>query len=198
MAHPRVYDAQLRARLLEGAIAMADCGGAAGVSLRALAADAGTSTNAIYTLFGGKEALLRLVFRSAVDDFVAAQRAFERTGDALAELSCLAHNYRRWALRHAPLYHEMLGSHASERRGAELPAKVAGALTQPLREVVGQLVDEGIFWHFDPSQIASSIWMSWHGFICLETAQRAPRETMDALYQIHLDTIRRGWTHTPL
>ena len=51
---PKVHDAALRARLLECAGATLSTRGLAALSLRTLAADVGTSTTAVYALFGGK------------------------------------------------------------------------------------------------------------------------------------------------
>lgn len=193
MGRPRLYDMGLRERLLERAMAMAAAGGVDGVSLRLLARDVGTSTNAIYTMFGSKEALLALVFRSAVESFAQAQFAFGTTDDALQDLYSLGRNYRRWALANEPLYLVMLRRDEGKEQGADGTDELAGQTMMPLRSVVQRLVDEGIFIPFDPDQIAMSIWMSVHGFVSLEIAQHPPREKMDVLYQIHLDSIMRGW-----
>jgi len=53
---PKVHDAALRLRLLECAGATLSTGGLAALSLRTLAAEVGTSTTAVYALFGGKRA----------------------------------------------------------------------------------------------------------------------------------------------
>ena len=48
----KVHDAALRSRLLECAGATLSAGGLAALSLRSLAAEVGTSTTAVYALFG--------------------------------------------------------------------------------------------------------------------------------------------------
>ena len=53
MPRPKVHDAALRLRLLECAGATLSTRGIAALSLRTLAADVGTSTTAVYALFGG-------------------------------------------------------------------------------------------------------------------------------------------------
>ena len=58
MARPKVHDEVLRGRLLERARTLLSSQGPAALSLRTLAADVGTSTTAVYALFGGKPGLL--------------------------------------------------------------------------------------------------------------------------------------------
>ena len=65
MPRTKVHDAALRTRLLECAGATLSTGGLAALSLRALAADVGTSTTAVYALFGGKPGLLEALHAEA-------------------------------------------------------------------------------------------------------------------------------------
>ena len=58
VGRPRMYDEALRERLIEEARSMLSTDGYHGVSLRVLTRNVGTSTNAVYTLFGSKEALM--------------------------------------------------------------------------------------------------------------------------------------------
>ena len=69
MARPRTYDADLRAALVAAAAAQIAAGGPTGLSLRALAAQVGTSTNAIYAMFGGKPELIGAVLEAADESF---------------------------------------------------------------------------------------------------------------------------------
>jgi AcrR family transcriptional regulator len=62
---PKVHDAALRLRLLECAGATLSTRGLAALSLRTLAADVGTSTTAVYALFGGKPGLLAALHAEA-------------------------------------------------------------------------------------------------------------------------------------
>lgn len=57
MGRPRIYDETLRERLIAEARQMLTVDGYHGVSLRVLTRNVETSTNAVYTLFGSKEAL---------------------------------------------------------------------------------------------------------------------------------------------
>ena len=74
MARPRLHDDALRARLLEEASAIVATSGAAGLTVRDLAARAGTSASAVYSLFGSREDLVRAVGDEAFARFAAAAR----------------------------------------------------------------------------------------------------------------------------
>src|SRR3954469_7471977 len=104
MARPRVHDENLRSQLLETAGRLVTEEGIAALSLRTLAAKAGTSTTAVYSLFGGKPALLGALFEESFTSFGKSQRAVPITGDALTDLTALGRAYWRWARRHPHLY----------------------------------------------------------------------------------------------
>ena len=75
MARPRQHDSALRESLLAQATAMIGERGLAGLTLRRLAIASGTSTSAVYSLFGSKEELLAALIQQAFESFTAAQRA---------------------------------------------------------------------------------------------------------------------------
>ena len=81
----------------------------AALSLRTLAAEVGTSTTAVYSLFGGKPALLGALFEESFSSFGASQQAVPVTGDTLADLLALGRAYWTWARAHPDLYGVMFG-----------------------------------------------------------------------------------------
>src|SRR5689334_460451 len=54
MGRPRLHDDAVRSRLLEAASTVLAQDGVAGLTVRDVAARAGTSTSAVYSLFGGR------------------------------------------------------------------------------------------------------------------------------------------------
>ena len=97
-------DETLRRRLLDSAASLIARDGAAFVSLRSIAATAGTSTTAVYSLFGGKAELLTAVLDDGFASFAASQQEA-----AAAGLEALGRAYRTWALEHPILYGLMFG-----------------------------------------------------------------------------------------
>ena len=85
MVRPKTYDEQLRAGLVRAAADRIAVSGAHGLSLRELAADQGTSTNAIYVMFGGKSQLVDAVLAQADAGFTHAQREALGAGRTLAD-----------------------------------------------------------------------------------------------------------------
>ena len=73
MPRPRPHDDHLREQLLGIATDTIARTGTEGLSLRTLAADAGTSTSAVYQLFGSRAALLDAVYLRVLEEFNRAQ-----------------------------------------------------------------------------------------------------------------------------
>jgi AcrR family transcriptional regulator len=106
MGRPRIHNEETRAALRAAAERIVAEDGAGAFSVRAVAKEAGTSTRAVYSLFGSKEGLL-------VD--ALAQGAFEFLADGIAELGETADPvadlvavgvpvFRRLVLEHPALY----------------------------------------------------------------------------------------------
>ena len=194
MARPRVHDDRLRARLVDAAAEVMAGKGIDGVSLRALAEGCGTSTSAVYSIFGSKEALVDAVVAEADASFSDSQRrALKRPASGpVARLALLGLAYRRWALDHRALYAVMFA-----RNGSIATTDVLGAGSiAPLRQVVQECFEAGIFVPGpDVSDVVLSIWAAVHGFVSLEIGQlRFPsRRAADRCYRAHLAAIAQSW-----
>ncbi len=105
MARPREHDEHTRAALVAAAEELVAAGGPPALSVRAVADAVGTTTRAVYSLFGSKRGLV---------DALAAQ-AFEYLGDGLAEtpetddpaadlIELGATMYRHFVQEHPSLY----------------------------------------------------------------------------------------------
>src|SRR3954451_23514306 len=98
MPPQKVHDAALRGVLLEQTSRLVAEQGSGAVSVRAVAAASGTSTSAVYALFGSREKLLQAVADEAVARVVAHLAAAPITEDPAAGLLTLGRAYRRSAL----------------------------------------------------------------------------------------------------
>lgn len=137
--------------------------GRASLNLRQVAMATGTSTTAIYSLFGSKEDLEAAVNRVAFESFGQSQRAVVLGNDPLDDLRRLAIAYRRWALEHPNFYVGMFRE-ASE----ELTGLTASAM-QPLVSSLQRCRDEGLI-RADVGPAAALFWACVHGFVSLEIA----------------------------
>jgi AcrR family transcriptional regulator len=106
VGRPRVHDEQTRAALRAAAEQLVAEGGAAAFSVRAVAQRAGTSTRAVYSLFGSKEGLLVDALAQEAFTFLAdGMDELVETDDPVADLVEVgATVFRRLVLEHPGLY----------------------------------------------------------------------------------------------
>ncbi len=194
MPRPKVYDDELRQRLLDQAALAIAQSGPGGLALRPVAQSVGTSTTAIYSIFGGRAELIAAVGRAAHDGFVAAQGAVPVTADAYEDLLNLGRAYRDWAIAYPVLYQVLMSpTDPTLSQGGPMPSSQAAV---PLRSTVLRLIEAGIFPAIIPETIIGSIWATVHGFVILELAgllAPATGEQRTAMYAGHLEALRRGW-----
>jgi AcrR family transcriptional regulator len=192
---PKTYDAALRETLIAVTAEAIARSGTEALSLRRLAGDSGTSTSAVYALFGGKAELVEAVVVAAAESFTRAQtEAVTPPGDPVADVRALGHAYREWALEHPALYLVMFGGRISVPSpsgdgDAEPPPSMV-----PLLSVVTRLRQAGVVRDAPVTDIARSIWAAVHGMVSLEIAEGAPlREERRTAYAEHLEVLLRGW-----
>jgi AcrR family transcriptional regulator len=106
VGRPRVHDEETRATLRATAEQLVAEGGASAFSVRAVAARAGTSTRAIYSLFGSKEGLLVDALAQDAYTFLAdgMDNMVESDNPAADLIEMGVSVYRRLVLEHPALY----------------------------------------------------------------------------------------------
>lgn len=105
MGRPKEHDETTRAALLAGAERLIDEGGPDAASVRAVADEVGTSTRAVYSVFGSKQGLLEALATGFFEELQTATDAIPLTDDPTADLVNAAMNaWRRTVLRHPSLY----------------------------------------------------------------------------------------------
>jgi Transcriptional regulator len=192
MARPKVHDKALQARLLDRARATLSAGGLAGLSLRTLAVDCGTSTTAVYSLFGGKPGLLTALFDDAFRRLGEHLAAVARSEDTLDDLVRLGLAYRRSALADPHVFDMMFGG------GTVLPAAaeartVTGTALGPLREFVERAVeDKALRPDLDPTAASLTLWATVHGWVALQLRGFLP-PGVDGLFADALRGVLEGW-----
>lgn len=185
-AMPRqpVHDDALRERLMTVTADLVDRHGAEGASLRAIAQAAGTSTSAVYTLFGSRELLLGAVIDGAFQSFFEAQAAAEPRG-----LRALGEAYRAWALEHPPLYRLMFTTALAD---TALPASPSSEeAMSPLQRLVAARFPDATA--DEQGVLTLAIWSQVHGAVALElTGMPMPDGVWSAVYLSILDQIERA------
>lgn len=171
MARPLPHDDALRATLVELASRAIATGGSQALSLRSVAAEAGTTTAAVYTLFGGRDGLVRAVVEEGFRRFAEHLDAVPRTADPAADLFALGLAYRENAVANPHYYRVMFGTvdgHGDHDRGS-VPGIVRPTFGV-LRDAVARLPQsaEGT------EETAMRLWALAHGLVSLELAGLLP------------------------
>lgn len=105
MGRPREHDTATRAALRAAAERLVAAGGADALSVRTVAAEAGTTTRAVYSLFGSKEGLVAAVAQTAFEYLHTEIGRLPRTDDPAADLIAIGTKVvRRLALDHPGLF----------------------------------------------------------------------------------------------
>src|SRR5262249_37985695 len=199
MARPKLHDDALRIRLLDTAGTLLTSEGPNALSLRRLAADAGTSTSAVYALFGGKPGILRELFVEAFTRLAAHLGTVRPSPDPLADLRALGHAYRASALADPHLYSVMFGSPVPGFEPEPDDYSRAKATFAPLLATVRRAITAGLLIDADPELIATALWANVHGLVSLEL--RAATATTivppEELFDTALRATLNGWRTRP-
>jgi AcrR family transcriptional regulator len=106
MGRPREHDDETRMALRAAAERLVEKGGPAALTVRGVAREAGTTTRAVYSVFGSRDGLLvDAVAQGAFEFLFERIGALEETDDPVADLIDLGMNgFRPLVLEHPALY----------------------------------------------------------------------------------------------
>jgi AcrR family transcriptional regulator len=105
MGRPRQHDDRTRSALLAAAERLVAERGVDAVGVRAAAAAAGTTTRAVYALFGSKEGLVQALAQRTFELVMERVSAVPLTGDPGEDLiACAVQGFRPFALDHPDLF----------------------------------------------------------------------------------------------
>ena len=182
----------VRLALLDAAGRLLLAEGADGMTTRRMAAMAGTTTQAIYTEFGGKEGIARAMYREGFARLEARLRAVGETPDPLFDLLQQGRAYREAALDSPQFYDVMFGrpipqfTPDADDRACSLVAH--DLLSAAVGRVIatGALVDGA-----DADEVAQWLWTVVHGAVSLEL--NGALELDDATYDEYLRLSLAGF-----
>lgn len=154
-------------QLLAAAAKLMERAGSQGVSMQAVAEEAGVSVGLIYRYFGGKEDLLLAVIVDVLEAFsTAVPEAIEAAGDDPVERLVAA--FRSYcevidAHRHAAVltYRE---SKSLSPEGREKIKELEVQTSEPLRQVIREGVAAGVLTTEDPDLVAYNLLLLAHAW----------------------------------
>ena len=161
----------VRRRLVETAALLIDEDGPDALTARRVAKEAGTSTMAVYTYFGGMPALVRQIVTEGFTRLDEHQARIPHTDDPLDDLLQLALAYRENALANPHLYAVMFG--ATSLKGftlTEADMEIGLNSFATLTDYVARAIEAGQLRQDEPARVAALMWTAMHGYVMLELA----------------------------
>ena len=169
-----------RAQLLAAALRALEDSGPEVLRARTLTAEVGTSTQALYTHFGGMPGLIEAIVADGFARFARHVATVPESDDPVADFFAKGWAYSEWALAHPHLYRLMFGlTGGGLRQHAGLEMAVAGAVTNSpqaqgavdvLVRSMTRVRDSGRIEPVDPVVAAGQFLSATHGFVLLEIA----------------------------
>jgi AcrR family transcriptional regulator len=187
----------MRERLLDVAGQRLVEQGIDGLSLRAVAADAGTSTAAVYSLFGGKPALLAALHARAFERLGSRQAAVGTSDDPVEDVVRLGLAYRANAISDPHGYQIMFGGVVRPEQVGPKLRDAAADTFRPLLAAVRRCVAAGRFREDVPAEsVATALWANVHGLVSLELDGALPPQAGSpaGVFEAAVRATVRGWT----
>jgi AcrR family transcriptional regulator len=170
----------VREQLVEGGVRLLEGGGPQSLSVRNLATEAGTSTMAVYTHFGGMTGVIDAIAVEVFARFTKALTEVEQTDDPVADFFVMGAAYRDFALANPQRYSLIFGTRSpATLTGYRTDLTVTGNPTdraewsvsfEALRNVVRRMIGAGRIRDDGELAIAGRLWSLTHGGVMLEMA----------------------------
>jgi AcrR family transcriptional regulator len=166
---PRRLNPHNRTVLIDTAARLVAEGGPHSLSARRLAAEAGTSTMAVYTYFGSMSAIVNEIVQ---DGFARLGRLFdlvEPSDNPVTDMALLGRVYRYNAVTNQHVFEVMFGGSTLAGFALTEADRQNGRYTlTPVVDCARRCVAAGRFRPDDPTLIAHHMWLGVHGTVIME------------------------------
>jgi len=192
------HHGDLRAALVDAALALVADEGLAALTVRQVARAAGVSHTAAFYHFETRDDLLAaMAERGFVDMAEALARAARKEDEPLAQFERIGEAYVKFALAHAHLYRLMFGREAPERARHPALQAASQALFAILVESIEACQKARLVRKDDAGELALAAWSTAHGIasLLLDRQIVQPRlagRSAAALAQVALNTFFVG------
>ncbi len=194
MGRPREHNEATRAALLEAAERLVAANGVRGLSVRGLADEVGTTTRAIYSLFGSRDNLVAELGAKAFTLLGDAVAALPTTDDPAADLvEAGVNGFRRLFVAHPNLF--QLGiQRTGTTPGQVLVIRAAGARAWTvLQDRVHRLGARGGLGTWNAHEAATAFHALCEGLAALEIRGLLPPDTAEQLWRDALTALVEGF-----
>lgn len=187
----RTPSIEVEQALVDAAEAVLVRAGPTGVTVRAVAIEAGVAPMGVYSRFGGKDGLVEALLVRAFDGLRAAVAAHGEA-DPVERLARSGHRYRAFALAHPQHYAVMFGQAIAGDVVTDRVLERAGAAFGELVAHVEYAMTSGVMTAGDAVDVAQQIWGSVHGAVALELNGLVRTPDPSATYQRLLGVLFSG------
>jgi AcrR family transcriptional regulator len=189
----RTPSAEVERELLAAAEAVLVRDGPGGLTVRAVAAEAGIAPMGVYNRLGGKDGLVDALLIKGFDRLTAAIEAGDEP-DMWERLYACGLRYRNFALGNPHFYAIMFEDaipheHHIEPEVEEHARASFGALVRNVELAAAA----GVISVADPFEAAMQIWSSVHGAVALELKGLVLTPDPEVTYRALLETLTRGF-----
>jgi AcrR family transcriptional regulator len=189
MGRRRVHGDKTRLALLAAAETLVARDGVAALSVRSVAEAVGTSTRAVYSVFGSKEAMVRGLAAQFFEALMDEVDAIPLTQEPLADLLAALYGFRAFALKHPDVFRLALLWSPVPADASVLDAAVTAFARLILRveraQAVGLLLDRS------SGEIAVELSGICNGLAAIELSGML-RDAADRLWSDTLGDVLRG------
>jgi AcrR family transcriptional regulator len=195
MPRPRLHDYdQLRQALLDAGGRILAGQGPHALTLRRVASEVGTSTTAVYTLFGDKAGLVLAMFLEGAARLEQVFAAVPRTDDPVADLFQLGLAYRANARANPHLYELLFGRPIPQFTPDDAAVRQTRGTFEDLVRPIRRCIDAGRFTPADPYEVAVHLNALVHGLASLELRGRlGAAQEADRRWHTALQAAVRGY-----
>jgi AcrR family transcriptional regulator len=187
----RTPSADVERELVSAAEAVLVRDGPGGVTVRAVAAEAGIAPMGVYNRLGGKEGLVDALLIRGFDRLRSTVDAGSEP-DMVERLRACALRYREFALANRHFYAIMFEDAMPHEHLSADVAEHATAAFGALVRKVGDAAAAGRIAADDPLEVAQQVWSAVHGAVALELKGLVQTPDAAATYRAAVETMLRG------
>ncbi len=195
MSRPRQHDQQVAESLLDAAERRIAANGVDALTLRAVAEDAGTTTRAVYTLYGSKNALVGALGVRAMALLGREVPAQSTTGDPVADVVQAGLVFRRFALEHPALF--SVAFHRASARAWPLFQDAAAEAFGTLRQWFEPLAAQGLLGERTVSEAAQQFDALCEGIAWMELRGNPLGPDPERFWRSALAALVAGFASSP-
>jgi AcrR family transcriptional regulator len=194
MGRPKEHNEHTAAALLDAAERIAEHDGLDALSVRRIATEVGTTTRAVYSLFGAKEGLVAALGERAFDFLGAQVAALPSTDDPAADFVQAGLVFGRFAREHPALFRIGVQRIEVLPETGQAFAGAADHALAVLRQRIGRLENAGQMGDRSPQDATLEFHALCEGLAAVEARCQLGEAAVERLWGDALSALVRGWS----